>query len=59
MHVVGQLFVQGRSLTMGREGPGPPVFGSDYSKIRVGPLHFFRIKGPNIILELSMILANE
>ena len=26
---------------MSREGPGPPVFGSDYSKSRVGPLHFF------------------
>ena len=41
---------QGRSLIMGREGPAPPVFGSDYSKIRVGPLHFFRLKGTKIVL---------
>ena len=43
----GFMICQGRSLTMGREGPGPPpVFGSDHSKSMVVPaLPLFHIKG--------------
>ena len=41
---------QGRSLAIGREGSvPPPVFGSDYSKSMVGPVHFFRLKGAKMI----------
>ena len=36
-------YYQGRSLTMGQEGPGPPLFGSDYGKSKVGP-PLFQIK---------------
>ena len=44
---VCRLTIQGRSLTMGREGPGPPVFGSDYSKSKVRPLFFSDKRGQN------------
>ena len=56
------LYMQGCGLTKGWEGPGPPLFVSDYGKSRVGDPqflsqtmvkvglgpHFFRSKGPKI-----------
>ena len=34
----------------GREGRGPPVYGSNYSKSKVGPLNFLKQKEPKIAL---------
>ena len=45
-----KYLIRGVVLLWAGRAWAPPVFGSEYSKSRVGPLHFFRLKGPKMML---------